>query len=128
MIGGIDVAAAVAGLPALPDWPADEERTVRYVYAHLGDIESGGVYLSRFEGDTPWERHRGEEFLHVLDGRARLVILLADGPRTTELSPGTVATVPDGCWHKFTTSGVATVLSITPQPTDHSTADDPTAG
>jgi mannose-6-phosphate isomerase-like protein (cupin superfamily) len=42
------------------------------------------------------------------------------------MKAGMVTVVPQGCWHKFHAPAGVTVLTMTPQPTEHSTADDPT--
>ncbi len=41
------------------------------------------------------------------------------------LKAGMLTVVPQGCWHRFHAPHGVTLLTVTPQPTDHSTAEDP---
>ena len=54
------------------------------------------------------------------------------GPKSTavdeihfNLTAGMLIVVPQGCWHRFQAPDGVTVLSATPQPTDHSIAENP---
>jgi mannose-6-phosphate isomerase-like protein (cupin superfamily) len=48
-----------------------------------------------------------------------------DGPQSVPLSKGMLIVVPEGRWHRFEAPDGVTVLSATPQPTEHTTAADP---
>lgn len=127
MIRAVDVRAELAGLPALRErgvhTPADE---VEAAFAALAPFRDGSVFAGRFSGETPWERHRkGDELVQVLDGAATLTIMTDEGPRSFELRAGMLIVVPQGHWHRFEAPGGVTVLSATPQPTDHTSAADP---
>lgn len=129
MIKAVDVTAAVAGLAPLrersPDTPADE---VRAAFAALAPFRDGSIFAGRFSGNTPWERHRkGDELVHILDGTATLTIMTDGGPQSFRLAAGMLIVVPEGRWHRFDAPDGVTVLSATPQPTDHTTAADPRA-
>ena len=63
--------------------------------------------------------------MHVLDGAATLTILTDDGPQSLEVKAGMLVVVPCGHWHRFRVPERVTVLTATPQPTEHSAADDP---
>jgi len=63
--------------------------------------------------------------VHVLDGAATLTIMTDEGPRSFALTAGMLIVVPQGHWHRFEAPGGVTVLSATPQPTDHTFAEDP---
>ena len=65
--------------------------------------------------------------MHVLAGTAQLTILSDDGPETQALQAGMIAVVPQGLWHRFEAPDGVTLLTATPQPTEHSFADDPRA-
>jgi mannose-6-phosphate isomerase-like protein (cupin superfamily) len=41
------------------------------------------------------------------------------------MKAGMLAVVPRGRWHRFQAPDGVTLLTATPQPTDHSTAEDP---
>jgi mannose-6-phosphate isomerase-like protein (cupin superfamily) len=127
MIRAVDIRAELAGLPVLRDravdTPADE---VRAAFAALAPFRDGSVFAGRFSGDTPWERHRkGDELVQILDGAATLTIMTDEGPRSFELRAGMLIVVPQGHWHRFEAPDGVTVLSATPQPTDHTAAADP---
>lgn len=129
MTRAVDINAELAGLPALSGrsarTPADE---VKAAFAVLAPFRDGSIFAGRFSGDTPWERHgKGDELVHVLDGAATLTIMTDEGPRAFELRAGMLIVVPQGHWHRFEAPGGVTVLSATPQPTDHTDAADPGA-
>ena len=127
MIKTVDIRTELAGLPVLRErsatTPADE---VRAAFATLAPFRDGSIFVGRFSGDTSWERHqKGDELVHVLDGAATLTIMTDDGPRSFELAAGMLIVVPQGRWHRFEAPAGVTVLSATPQPTDHTGAADP---
>ena len=95
-------------------------------FARLAPFNHGGVFVGRFRGQTPWERHpHGDELVHVLDGEVELTLLRPRGPRTVTLRAGGVFVVPRGRWHRQRARSAVTLLTATPTPTDHSFADDP---
>jgi len=127
MVKAVHIESELARLPVLrgrkPDTPAEEEDKA---FATLADLGEGGVFAGSFEGESPWERHtRGDELVHILAGETRLTLLTDDGPRELVMSSGMLTVVPQGTWHRFHAPSGVTVLTVTPQPTDHSTADDP---
>jgi mannose-6-phosphate isomerase-like protein (cupin superfamily) len=127
MIRAVDITAQLAALPVLrerrPDTPADE---VRAAFATLAPFRDGSIFAGRFSGETAWERHdKGDELVQILDGAATLTIMTDDGPRSFELRPGMLIVVPQGHWHRFEAPAGVTVLSATPQPTEHTGAADP---
>jgi uncharacterized cupin superfamily protein len=126
----VDIREAIAPLPLLrnrrPDSCGPE---VDAAFATLIETRGGDVFAGSFEGESAWERHgNGDELVQVLEGETRLTILTEDGPNVLEMKAGMVSVVPQGCWHKFNAPTGVTVLTMTPQPTDHSTAEDPTTG
>lgn len=127
MIRAVDIRAELAGLSVLRErsvnTPADE---VRAAFATLAPFRDGSVFAGHFSGDTPWERHRkGDELVQILDGAATLTIMTAEGPRSFALRAGMLIVVPQGHWHRFEAPDGVTVLSATPQPTEHTAAADP---
>ncbi|HZP35013.1 MAG TPA: cupin domain-containing protein [Methylomirabilota bacterium] len=127
MIRAVDVPSALAGLTPLQNrsaaTPADQ---VAAAFAVLAPFRDGSVFAGRFSGETAWERHaRGDELVQVLDGAATLIVMTAEGPQSLSLSAGMLVVVPRGHWHRFEAPAGVTVLSATPQPTEHSTARDP---
>lgn len=127
MTRAVDIQAALAGLPALrgrrPDSPAEEAAAA---FATLAAFRDGGIFAGSFQGDSPWERHRnGDELVHVLAGATQLTVLTDAGPEVLDLTAGMLTVVPQGCWHRFHAPDGVTVLTATPQPTDHTTAEEP---
>jgi uncharacterized cupin superfamily protein len=127
MVKAADIDAELKKLSMLrgrvPDTPAGE---VDGAFATLAKTRDGGVFAGSFQGESAWERHRkGDELVHILGGRATLTILTDDGPQVLEMKAGMVTVVPQGCWHRFQAPHGVTVMTMTPRPTDHSTAEDP---
>ena len=127
MVKAVHIETELAQLPVLrgrkPDTPADEADKA---FATLADLGDGGVFAGRFEGESPWERHtKGDELVHILAGETQLTLLSDAGPQVLEMTAGMLTVVPQGCWHRFHAPGGVTVLTVTRQPTDHSTAEDP---
>jgi len=123
----IDIQVTLAPLPVLrnrrPDTPGPESAAA---FARLIETRDGAVFAGSFDGQSPWERHRnGDELVQVLAGETQLTILTPGGPCVLTLKAGMLTIVPQGCWHRFHAPGGVTVLTMTPQPTDHSTAEHP---
>jgi len=126
-IKAIDVAAELAGLPVLRDrtehTPSAETRAA---FAVLAPYRDGAIFAGSFSGDSPWERHRnGDELVQILAGAATLTIMGADGPQSLAVRKGMLIVVPQGRWHRFHVPDQVTVLTATPQPTEHTREADP---
>ncbi len=126
-VKAVDIEAELATLPVLharnPETPADKAAEA---FATLAAFRDGGIFAGRFFGESPWERHpKGDELVHILSGETTLTILTDDGPQVLEIKAGMLTVVPQGCWHRFHAPDGVTVLTATPLPTDHSTAEDP---
>ena len=127
MIKPVDIKAELAKLTPLQgrrsDTPGDQTRAAFATLATFGD---GAIFTGTFSGESDWERHRqGDEIVHILDGATTLTILTAAGPQSFELKAGQLIVVPQGHWHRFHAPGGVTVLTATPQPTDHARGEDP---
>ncbi len=127
MVKAVDIEATLAGLPVLRERGAGTpEDEVDAAFATLADFRDGGIFAGSFVGESPWERHgKGDELVHILSGKTTLTVLTDDGPQVLEMKGGMLAVVPQGCWHRFHAPDGVTVLTATPRPTDHSTAEDP---
>lgn len=129
MLKAVDISEELGKLEFLggrgPDTsPAEEDRA----FARLAEYRNGGVFAGSFSGVSPWERHNeGDELVHVLDGSTLLTIMTVDGPKEFELTGGMVIVVPRSHWHKFRSPEGVTVMTVTPQPTEHTSVDDPRA-
>jgi len=87
---------------------------------NLATYRDGAIFVSRFAGEGAWERHRkGEEIVHILDGETTLHLLTDADSETLELGAGMMAIVPQAAWHRFSSPNGVTLMTVTPQPTDH---------
>lgn len=127
MTRAVDIKAALAGRPMLSGrtrHTSSEEAAA--AFATLAPFRDGGIFAGSFSGESPWERHlNGDELVHVLDGATELTIIVDDEPRTFEMRAGMLIVVPQGCWHRFQSRQGVTVLTMTPQPTEHVSDEDP---
>ena len=121
-----DVRAAVDRLSELRITEATTEAEANAAFARLDSFNHGGIFVGRFSGPTPWERHpHGDELVHVLDGEVDLTVLTDGEPVRVTLRAGSLFVVPQGLWHRQIAHTAVTLLTATPTPTDLSTADDP---
>ena len=127
MITAVDIKAELAGRPMLHARTRETpDAQTKAAFAVLAPFGEGSIFAGSFSGETKWERHgRGDELVHILDGAAELTIMTPDGPETVELRAGMLVVVPQGHWHRFRVPDRVTVLTATPQPTEHTAADDP---
>ncbi len=92
----------------------------------LAPYRDGGIFSGSFRGESQWERHhKGDEIVHILDGATILTVMTEDGPQSFEMGAGMMIVVPQGRWHQFQAPDGVTLMTITPQPTEHIGADDP---
>jgi quercetin dioxygenase-like cupin family protein len=99
--------------------PAGDPAFASTPFTKLAPFNHGGVFVGRFTGRTPWERHRGgDELVHVLAGEVDLTVLKPSGPVHVTLTAGSVFVVPRGRWHRQRTRGDVALLTATPTPTD----------
>jgi mannose-6-phosphate isomerase-like protein (cupin superfamily) len=88
--------------------------------AQLAPYRDGAIFITKFAGKGGWERHRnGDEIVHIIDGAATLYLMTDDGPQALTLGPNMIAVVPQGIWHRFDSPDGVTLMTATPQPTDH---------
>ena len=127
MIKAVDIRSELAGRPVLRTRTKEtSDAEAGAAFAVLAPFRDGSIFAGSFSGETKWERHaKGDELVQILDGAATLTIMTDDGPQVLELRAGMLVVVPQGHWHRFQVPGQVTVLTATPQPTEHSAADDP---
>ena len=127
MIKAVDIKAELAGRPVLHGRSkATTESEAKAAFAVLAPFRDGSIFAGSFSGDSSWERHRnGDELVHILNGAATLTIMTEGGPQSFALRAGMLIVVPQGHWHRFHAPDGVTVLTATPQPTDHTSAEDP---
>ena len=123
----VDINEELKGRPMLSGrtrYTSSEESAA--AFATLAPFRDGAVFAGSFSGESPWERHlNGDELVHVLDGATTVSIIVDDEPRTFEMRAGMLIIVPQGCWHRFNSPKGVTLLTMTPQPTEHVTDEDP---
>ena len=113
-----DVRAALDAIPA--------GATGADAFSRVETFGHGGIFVGRFSGQSPWERHRnGDELVHVLEGEVDITVLTDGEPVRATLRAGSIFVVPQGLWHRQLTRGEVEMMTATPQPTDVSWADDP---
>lgn len=127
MIKAVDIKAELASVSVLRGRSGHTTAAEsKAAFAVLAPFRDGGIFAGSFSGESPWERHQqGDELVHVLAGAATLTIMTAEGPQSFALTAGMLIVVPQGHWHRFHAPDQVTVLSATPQPTEHTTAADP---
>jgi|SRR5579862_3086124 len=117
----IDFNAELAGLTILRNRTPQTTRAERAGSSKsVMPYRDGAVFITKFAGNGGWERHRvGDELVHIIDGAGVLHLMDTDGPQTLTLSAGVMAIVPRGVWHRFEAPEGITLMTVTPQPTDH---------
>ncbi len=100
--------------------PTTGESERNGAFAKLAEYRDGGIFTAKFAGRGPWERHRtGDELVQIVDGATTMHLMTADGPQTLQLTAGMIVIVPQGVWHHFDAPDGVTLLTATPQPTEH---------
>lgn len=121
----VNIAQALERVSFLDGRTPDSDTADTFVT--LGAYRDGGVFAGGFSGTSPWERHPDEEIVQVLDGAATISLALPGGIETRALEKGMIVIVPTGVWHRFTAPGGVTLMTVTPQPTEHTFAEMPPA-
>ena len=112
-----------ATMKAPANWTSEDGEASFWM---LDSFNKGSVWVGRYSGQSPWERHPdGDELLYVIEGEAAITLLTDDGPVETTLHAGSVFVVPQGLWHRVLAREVVIQFGATPGRTDHSTDDDP---
>jgi mannose-6-phosphate isomerase-like protein (cupin superfamily) len=129
MITIIDLGAEFAKLRMLhgrtPETPAADREGA---FAKLAPYRDGAIFTAKFAGDGAWERHpNGDEIVQIVDGATTLHFIAEDRLQSLHLKAGMVAIVPQNTWHRFEAPDGVSLMTATPQPTEHLTVavDDP---
>ena len=129
MVKAIDVNATLAALPFLHGrgkYTTDAEKSASFTT--MSPYRDGGIFGGSFSGESQWERHQqGDEIVYVLDGSTTLTLIEGDDaePQSLEMKAGMMVVIPQGCWHLFRSPDGVTIVTITPQPTEHINDEDP---
>jgi len=96
-------------------------KKLRGAFAMLSEYRDGAVFIGHYAGNSKWERHsNGDEIVFVVEGETTLILLVKDKEIPNTLGQGELLVVPKNTWHRFETSKAVKIMSVTPQPTDHS--------
>jgi mannose-6-phosphate isomerase-like protein (cupin superfamily) len=119
MTDAIDIEAALATQKFLDGRTRFSD--TKGTFARLAEYRDGAIFAGGFSGVSQWERHpNGDEVVQILKGSVTLSIVAADGSEEKlALKAGMLAVVPQGAWHQFDAPDGVTIMTTTPQPTEH---------
>ncbi len=101
--------------PETPPQDADK------AFATLSDYRDGAIFIAHYAGNSEWERHpAGDELVMVVEGETTLFLLSGVSETSHLLRAGEFLVVPKSSWHRFESPKGVKVMTITPQPTEHS--------
>ena len=120
----LSVTTAIAQLTFLADRsPTTSDAQASDAFRQLAAYRDGGVFVGHWAGTSEWERHSvADEVVMVIDGATTIYFLTDQDEEGAPLAAGDVVVVPRNTWHRFETPDAVKLMSITPQPTDHTTS------
>jgi len=126
-VSAVDIEAAVSSLTRLEGrTPKSEGAALEGAFSTLARTDESGIFTACFQGKSAWERHpNGDELVQIVDGSATVTVLHAGRENVLEMTAGSVTMVPRGAWHRFDAPDGVTVMTMTPQPTEHWREDSP---
>ena len=118
----INLSAELRRLPGLPDRTPEtgHNQLEGTAFGPTFPYRDGFISTVKFTGTSSWEKHEGEEILLVAEGAGYLHIIDDDGfdvPRS--LSANLLIVVPAGCWHQIESASGISLVTVSPQPTEH---------
>ena len=129
MLTILDLNAELAKLKMLRGrTPETPEADRAGAFARLAPYRDSAINVAKFSGEGPWERHpNGDEIVQIVEGATTVHLMTDDGPQSIAVSAGMVIVVPQNTWHRFEAPDGVSLVTATPQPTEHLTAaiDDP---
>jgi quercetin dioxygenase-like cupin family protein len=120
-VSAVDIDAAISSLTCLKGrTPTSDGAALEGAFGTLMRTEECGIFTACFQGTSAWERHpNGDELVQVVKGSATVSVLHAGKENNLEMTAGSVTIVPRGAWHRFQAPDGVTVMTMTPQPTEH---------
>ncbi len=98
-----------------------ESTDMDQAFYRLAAYRDGAVFLAHWAGHSQWEvHHSGDELVMVVEGSTKLTMLVDGEEVSHELQPGQLIVVPQSTWHRLDTEAEVKLLTVTPQPTEHS--------
>ena len=92
-------------------------------FAEISKYRDGAIYVGHYSGNSEWERHPNEEIVMALEGTTRVILHIDGTEEAVGLEAHDVVVVPENTWHRFENSTNLKILTVTPQPTEHSLED-----
>ena len=90
------------------------------MFARVADYRDGGIFTGGFSGTSQWERHpNGDEIVQILKGSVTLTLKLGEKTKSIDLQAGMTAIAQQNIWHQFYAPDGVTLMTTTPQPTEH---------
>lgn len=125
MVTVVDLKAELGKLTMLKGrTPTTPDADRKGAFAKLAPYRDGGIFSAKFAGVSAWERHpNGDEIVHIVEGSTTLHLMTDAGRQSLALSAGMLAVVPQNTWHQFEAPDGVTVMTATPQPTEHLSVD-----
>ncbi len=121
MIPVIDLKSEFAKLRMLQGrTPTSSEAEREGAFGRVAPYRDGAIFTAKFAGTSTWERHPGDEIVQIVDGATTLHLITEQGERQSmALSAGMLVVVPRNAWHQFVAPDGVSVMTATPQPTEH---------
>ena len=115
----IDIASEVSQMKFLDGRNRFSDTTG--VFARLGEYRGDSmISAGGFSGTSQWERHpNGDEIVQIIKGATKVILLTEDGLEEHQLEAGMFIVVPQNTWHQFNAPTGVTLMTTTPQPTEH---------
>ena len=125
MVQVVDLNAEFAWLRTLEGrTPTTNAAARQDAFSALLPYRDGAVFAAKFSGKSAWERHpQGDEIVQIVAGETTLRLITAEGRETLALKAGMLVVVPQNAWHQFEAPNGVSVITATPQPTEHLYAD-----
>lgn len=121
-----DIASILRAAPVLNITAETTAEEADAAFPMLASFNQGGVFVGRFSGLSPWERHpEADELVQILDGEVEITFLTDAGRQEVVARTGTIVIVPRAVWHRQLPRPAVTLLTVTPKPTEISFAEDP---
>ncbi len=129
-VSAVDIDAAISSLTCLKGrTPTSAGDELDGAFGTLLRSDESGIFTACFQGKSAWERHpNGDELVQVVQGSAMVTILFSGKENVLEMTAGSATIVPRGAWHRFDAPEGVTVMTMTPQPTEHWREDSPPPG
>lgn len=117
----VDLASEIDKLTMLEGrTPTSTEADRAGAFGRLAPYRDGAIFVAKFSGISAWERHpKGDEIVQVLDGETELRLLTDAGRQSLTLKRGMMVIVPQHTWHQFVAPNGVSLMTATPQPTEH---------